>query len=224
MTKKKTFISWSGGKDSALALYELQQYEEYQPAGLITTVNLDYDRISIHGIRRSLLAKQAEALKLPLHEIPIPKDATNDIYISIMEKALKTFREKGLRAVMFGDLFLEDIRTYREEMMARVSLEGVFPLWSKNTTDLAHHMIDLGFKATIAVVDTQVLDEDFAGWEYDYDFLSALPKNIDPCGENGEFHTFVYDGPIFNQAIKFSKGEVVLRENRFSFCDFIPAP
>jgi uncharacterized protein (TIGR00290 family) len=222
MTKQKVLISWSGGKDSALALHNLLKEAEYHPVGLITTVNRDYDRVSIHGIRRSLLAQQATSITLPLHEVSIHKDASNEDYDSAMGNALAEKIKEGIKGVVFGDLFLEDIRDYREKMMSPWGLEGIFPLWGINTSKLAHQFIALGFKAKIAVVDTQLLDGDFAGCEYDHDFLKALPENIDPCGENGEFHTFVYDGPIFSHPINFKTGEVVFRENRFSFCDFFP--
>jgi uncharacterized protein (TIGR00290 family) len=219
---RKVLISWSGGKDSALALHYLLKEAEYLPVGLITTVNHDYDRVSIHGIRRRLLTQQALSINLPLHEVSIPKDASNEVYDTAMEKALEEKIEEGVKGVIFGDLFLEDIRDYRKKMMTRLGLKGIFPLWGMNTNELAHQFIALGFKAKIAMVDTQLLDGEFAGRKFDHNFLQDLPDNIDPCGENGEFHTFVYDGPIFSHPLNFKTGKVVFRENRFSFCDFLP--
>jgi len=219
--KPDILISWSGGKDCALALYDLLQDGAYQPVSLLTTLTEDYDRISMHGIRRSLLLQQADSLGLPLIEVLIPKDATNEIYAAKMEAVSLEQKKAGVDAVMFGDIFLEDVRDYRVQNLSRVGMEAVFPLWGVDTAALAHRFIELGFKAALAVVDSQVLDGKFADRDYDEKLLDDLPAGIDPCGENGEFHTFVHAGPLFHFPISFTKGEVVLRDNRFYFCDFI---
>ncbi len=218
--KKKILISWSGGKDSALAMYDIQQAREFQPIALITTINKDYNRISIHGIHRDILKQQAESLEIPLCEVNIPKNATNEIYESSMENTLQDFKDQGINEIMYGDIFLEDVREYRENLMTKMGMTGVYPLWGQDTKELANRFIGLGFKAIIAMVDSQLLDGKFAGRNYDHDFLNDIPEGIDPCGENGEFHTFFYDGPIFKKPIEFQQGKVVLRENRFYFCDF----
>src|SRR5215469_9524517 len=188
-------MSWSGGKDSCLALYELQKAQNYCTAALLTTVTRDYDRISMHGVRRILLEQQARALGLPLHEVFITKDATNEKYEEKMEEALSSYRDRGIDSIVFGDLFLEEIRAYRDQFLARHKMFGVYPLWMRPTTELIKEFIDLGFKAVITCVNGEVLDASFAGIMIDEDFLSALPTHVDPCGENGEFHSFVFDGP-----------------------------
>ncbi len=219
---KKTLLSWSGGKDSALSLYEIQKASDYSVAALLTTITEDYDRISMHGVRRVLLEWQAEALGLPLQKIYIPKDATNGVY----ESRLRAFLEAGLRAgidtVAFGDIFLEDLRQYREKNLAQLGLQGLFPIWKRDSHELASSFLELGFKAVVVCVDTSVLDASFAGRVFDEEFLRDLPGNVDPCGENGEFHSFVVDGPNFKQQIGHMLGEVV-RRDRFCFCDLLPA-
>ena len=220
-TKPQILISWSGGKDSAFALSELMQENNYEVAALLTTVTTEYDRISIHGIRRSILHRQAEATGIPFKEVTIPPKTTNEEYEARMITALEEAKSQGVETVMFGDIFLEDVRQYREDLMAKTKMKAIYPLWGQNTTELAHKFIDQGFKAKIAVVDSQVLDDAFVGREFDLEFLNQLPAGIDPCGENGEFHTFVYDGPIFKFPIAHQQGEIVFREERFYFCDFI---
>jgi uncharacterized protein (TIGR00290 family) len=219
--KKKLLLAWSGGKDSALALYELRKLPDVEIAALLTTVTEGYDRISMHGVRRKLLIEQAEALNLPLEEILIPQKCSNEIYEEQMRQALEKFRSEGISGAAFGDLFLRDIRSYRENRMSLIGMEALFPLWDKNTNDLAYEFIRLGFRAIVVCVDTEVLSGDFAGRDYDLDFIRDLPSGIDPCGENGEFHTFVYDGPIFGRPVEVQKGERVLRDNRFSYCDLV---
>lgn len=214
-------MSWSGGKDSCLALYEIQRTSLYRVAALLTTVTRDYDRISMHGVRRVLLERQAAALGLPLHEVFIAKDATNQEYEAKMEEALSPYRERGIESVVFGDLFLDEIRAYREQFLAQHRMRGLYPVWGRDTTELIRGFIGLGFKAVITCVDGKVLDASFAGMMLDDDFLSALPPHVDPCGENGEFHTFVFDGPIFREPVSFSAGEKVARDF-FWFCDLVP--
>ena len=218
---REVLMSWSGGKDSCLALYEIQKKREYQVSALLTTVTRDYDRISMHGVRRSLLELQAAALGFPLHEVFIAKDATNQEYELKMVEAFSQYQKKGIDQVAFGDLFLEDIRTYRDQFLARNNMRGIYPVWMRDTTQFVKEFIALGFKAVITCVNGEVLDPSFAGMMIDENFIRALPSNIDPCGENGEFHTFVFDGPTFNEAVRFSIGEKVLR-NSFWFCDLIP--
>ncbi len=217
--KDRILIAWSSGKDSALALYELQRAEDVEIAALLTTVTEGYDRISMHGVRRQLLVEQADALGYPLEIIEIPQNCPNEIYEQRMKQALEKHYQKGIRSAAFGDLFLEDIRKYREERMRLIGMRCQFPLWGKPTSELARQFIDLGFRAIVVCVDTNALSREFAGREYDMQLLHDLPKGVDPCAENGEFHTFVYDGPIFSRPIPVRRGEKILRDNRFYFCD-----
>jgi len=219
--REKVIVAWSGGKDSALALYEILKSDSYEVLELLTTVTKDYDRISIHGVRRVLLEQQAKALRIPLEEMFITKGASDAEYEGELLKTLKRHRDNGVLSVVFGDIFLEDVRKYREQILAKAGMNGIFPLWKKGTKELALKFINRGFKAIITSVDSNVLGKDFAGREYDEKFLSDLPANVDSCGENGEFHSFVYDGPIFCERIGFKKGEVVLRDNRFYYCDLL---
>lgn len=220
--REKAIVAWSGGKDSALALYEVLNSGSYEVLELLTTVTRDYDRISIHGVRRALVEQQANALGFPLEITFISKGASDAEYEKELLKALKRQRDSGASSVVFGDIFLEDVRKYRERLLAKVGINGILPLWKRDTQVLARQFINLGFKAIITSIDSTVLGKAFAGREYDEKFLSDLPANVDPCGENGEFHTFVYDGPIFHERVFFTKGEIVLRENRFYFCDLLP--
>ncbi len=219
--KRRMLLAWSGGKDCALALYELKQRPDVEVAALLTTVTEGDGRVSMHGVHRKLLAEQGEALKIPLEEIPIPRNCSNEIYEDRMRRVLERFGREGISEAAFGDLFLQDVRSYREERMARIGMKAIFPLWGLNTENLAGRFIQLGFRAVIACVDTQMLSREFAGREYDAAFLSDLPSGVDPCGENGEFHTFVYDGPIFHHPVQAIRGEKLLRDNRFYYCDWI---
>ena len=221
--REKVIVAWSGGKDSALALYEVLRSGGYEVLELLTTVAKDHARISIHGVRRVLLEQQAHALRIPLEEIFILKDASDAEYEGKLLETLKRHRDTSVSSVVFGDIFLEDVRKYREQVLAKAGMNGVFPLWKRDTNELSRAFTNLGFKAVITSVDSRVLGEDFAGREYDEKFLSDLPANVDPCGENGEFHSFVYDGPIFCERIGFKKGERSLRDNRFYSCDLLPA-
>jgi len=211
-------LSWSGGKDSAFALHTLRSSADFEPAGLLTTITADYDRISIHGVRRELLERQADAIGLPLRQVLIPKDCTNEIYEDRLGAVLREVQTDGIRHVAFGDLFLQDVRAYREKQMAALGLEAVFPVWGLDTAELAREMIRLGFKATLVCVDTEALDPAFAGRSFDEDLLRDLPAGVDPCGENGEFHTFVHAGPIFREPVEIKVGRVEGR-GRFWFRD-----
>jgi uncharacterized protein (TIGR00290 family) len=211
-------LSWSGGKDSAFALHTLRASTDFEPVALLTTITDEYDRISIHGVRRELLERQAEAIGLPLRQVLIPKDCTNEIYEDRLAAALREIQREGIRHVAFGDLFLQDIRAYREKQMAALGLEPVFPVWGLDTDELARELIRLGFKATLVCVDTEALDPVFAGRSFDEDLLRDLPAGVDPCGENGEFHTFVHAGPIFREPVGIRLGRVEER-GRFWFRD-----
>jgi uncharacterized protein (TIGR00290 family) len=209
---------WSGGKDSALALHALQQCSDVQITGLLTTITDEYDRISMHGVRRSLLVMQAEALGLPLHEVRIPPHCVNPIYESRMEQALRAQLAAGVRTVAFGDIFLQDLREYRERNLARLDMQAIFPLWKRDTRELARDFCQLGFRAIAVCIDPKKLDRSFAGRELTPQFFADLPADVDPCGENGEFHTFVFAGPVFGLPIEVQRGEIVDRQG-FTFCD-----
>lgn len=215
-------LSWSGGKDSALALHALAQDRRYRITGLLTSVNEHYGRISMHGVRETLLDAQAQNLGLPLHKLRLSERPSNEEYEQKMRLMLKDFKARGIHRVAFGDLFLEDIRQYRINQMHTLDMECLFPLWHRPTDMLAREFIALGFKAVLCCVDEQTLTSEFAGREYDEALLRDLPHNVDPCGENGEFHTFVYAGPVFRQPIAFTHGKCVRRDQRFYFCDLIP--
>jgi len=220
--RSKVIFSWSGGKDSSLALYEIQKSGKYEIRSLITTVTADYDRVSMHGLRTSLLEEQARNLDIPLQKVLISKNASNDEYESNFNEVLLKYKESGISQIVFGDLFLEEIKKYRENLLQKVDMECVFPIWKRDTTKLAYEFIDLGFKAITVCVDSEVLGEEFAGREFNEQFLNDLPEGIDPCGENGEFHTFVHYGPIFKKPINHRMGEIVLRDERFYYCDILP--
>lgn len=215
-------MSWSGGKDSALALYEILHAQDYRVAALVTTLTRDYDEISMHGVRRALLEQQAASLGIPLHQIQISKGASNTEYETKVGEAFSAYREQGVETVVFGDLFLEDIRAYREQLLDKLGMRCLFPVWRRDTRILIRSFLDLGFEAVVTSVDSNALDSSFAGRIIDEDFLKALPAHVDPCGENGEFHTFVFAGPIFKQRIRFRTGEVVLRDTHY-FCDLLEA-
>lgn len=214
-------VSWSGGKDSCLALYELQQAGAHRAAALLTTVTRDYDRVSMHGVRRVLLERQAESLGLPLRQVLISKGASNVEYEREMAEAFLEYREGGVDTVVFGDLFLEDVRAYREQFLARHHMRGLYPVWLRDTTEFIRKFIALGFKAVVTCVSGEALDGSFAGRMIDEEFLAALPPHVDPCGENGEFHSFVFAGPSFKEEVRFSVGERVFRDS-FWFCDLLP--
>ena len=220
--REKVLLSWSGGKDSAMALLTLQKAGTYEVVALLTTVTQGYDRISIHGVRRTLLERQAAALNLKLYQVTISKGTTNREYEAKIEVALRHYLGHGVRAVAFGDIFLEDLRNYRERNLSRLGMKGLFPIWKRDTGELVRAFIELGFKAVVVCVDIRVLDLSFVGQAINSDFLERLPAHVDPCGEHGEFHSFVYDGPLFKEPVQYSKGEVVVRGTHFGFCDLVP--
>jgi uncharacterized protein (TIGR00290 family) len=213
-------LSWSGGKDSALALWTLRR-QQREPEALITTVTESYDRISMHGVRRELLARQAEALGVPLVEVVIPPACVNEIYEARMVEAFAAAPLSDVEAVAFGDLFLEDVRAYREARLAGAGRRALFPLWGRDTTALARQFLEAGFEAVLVCIDPRALDPAFAGRRYDERLLAELPASVDACGENGEFHTFVYGGPIFAAPIACETGAIVERDG-FVFCDLTP--
>jgi len=219
--KEKILLSWSGGKDCSLAHYSIQETKTYEVAALLTTITDGYDRVSMHGVRRVLVEQQAESLGLPLVKVYIPQDSTDNDYEASMRKALLGYQNENINSVGFGDVFLEDLRKYREEKLAQIGMEAIFPLWKRDTAQLIRDFMDSGFKAVVTCVDSRVLDSSFVGRPIDDDFISSLPSHVDPNGENGEFHSFVIDGPIFKQKIDVSIGEVVLR-GPFCFCDLLP--
>jgi uncharacterized protein (TIGR00290 family) len=210
---------WSGGKDSAMALHALRQ-DNVPIAALLTTVTETYDRISMHGVRRELLVQQAQSIGLPLHEIRIPPQCINAIYEARMEEALRIYCDAGVRTVAFGDIFLEDLRAYREKNLAHIGMTAIFPIWKRDTRELIRDFHGANFRAITACVDPKVLDCSFAGRELDASFFRDLPPTVDLCGENGEFHTFVFDGPIFRKPIPVKAGEVVERDS-FIYCDLV---
>ena len=220
--KEKVLVSWSGGKDSALALHELRKNSNYEVAALLTTLTKNHDRVCMHDVPGILLEQQAESLGLALEKIFISENASNKEYESKMRKVLTKYRKAGVTSVVFGDVFLEELREYREERLSTIGMKGRFPLWNIDTATLACAFINLGFKALITSADSHLLDSIFVGRDFDEQFLSILPYNVDPCGENGEFHSFVYDGPIFQQPIPCTTGPVTLRENGFYYCDLVP--
>ncbi|MGA7193102.1 MAG: diphthine--ammonia ligase [Anaerolineales bacterium] len=219
---ENVLVSWSGGKDSAIALYEILKNQNYQISALLTTVTEGYDRISIHGVRRLLLERQVASLGFPLEEVFIPKNASNEEYETNMGRVLAKYKDSGVTSIVFGDIFLEDLRKYREDKLATLGMHCIFPIWKRDTRELARSLIVLGFKAITTCVDTNMLGRQFVGRVIDEQFLSELPATVDPCGENGEYHSFVYAGPIFKERVSYTLGEVVLRENRFWYCDLIP--
>ena len=220
-TRPLALLSWSGGKDSAMALHENMKSGSYEVVALLTTVTRDFDRVSMHGVRRTLLEMQGEAIGLPIEEVRIGRNASNEEYDSQMKAVLEKHKLTGVRDVLFGDLFLQEIRRYREERLAGIGMNAVFPIWKRETGALAHLFVDEGFRAIVCCIDPRFLDKEFCGMEFDGAFLSRLPPRVDPCGENGEFHTFVYDGPIFEDAIEVKVGEVILRDG-FYFADILP--
>ena len=216
-------LAWSGGKDSALALAALQADPAWRVVGLVTTITRDYDRISIHGVRRAVLEAQVDAVGLPLIEAVIPAAATNQVYEAAFAEALRQGRGRwpGLGHIAFGDLFLTDVRAYRESLLGRLGWSGVFPLWELDTESLARRFVAEGYRAILTCVDTALLDAEFAGRQFDRALLDELPPTVDPCGECGEFHTCVYDGPVLSRPLPLAAGARVLRDGRFEYCDVL---
>ena len=217
----KALLAWSSGKDSAWSLHVLRRQGDVEVVGLLTTVNEAFDRVAMHAVRRELLEAQARAAGVPLRAVPIPYPCPNEVYEAAMSSALAEARAAGIEAVAFGDLFLEDVRRYREERMAPTGLRPLFPLWGRPTRPLAEEMIDGGLRARLSCVDPRALDASFAGRSFDRELLSALPPEVDPCGERGEFHTFAFDGPMFSRPVPVTVGEVVTRDG-FVFADLLP--
>ena len=222
MPRPKLLLSWSSGKDSAWALRTLREQGRYEIAGLLTTLNSTHQRVAMHAVRERLLDLQAEAAGLPLWKIPLPWPCPNGVYESLMTGAMDRCRTEGITAIAYGDLFLEDIRAYREARHAGTGIEAVFPLWRRPTSELAAEMIREGLKAILTCVDPRLLPERFAGRDFDEALLTDLPGKVDPCGENGEFHTFAWDGPMFRNPVPVQRGEVVERDG-FVFADLLPA-
>jgi uncharacterized protein (TIGR00290 family) len=215
-------LAWSGGKDSTLALERLLGDPQWRVVALITTVTSGYERIAIHGVRRSILRDQVAGLGLPLIEAEIPPQATNEVYEAAFAQALQQARkhEPDIGDIAFGDLYLADVRAYREALLTRLGWRGVYPLWGEDTARLARHFISR-YRAILSCVDTQQLPAEFCGREFDAELLAELPPTCDPCGENGEFHTCVYAGPLWPQPLTLTRGERVLRENRFQYVDLL---
>lgn len=218
----KTYFNWSSGKDASLALYYLQQEPNYEIGKLVTIVNGHYNRVSMHGLRVSLLKQQSIELGIPLDIIKLPEDPTMVMYDDLMKSAIQGYKQEGFQHCAFGDVFLEDLRKYREEQLDTLGITYTFPLWKKDTKTLIKTFIEKGFKAIIICINSSKLDASFVGREIDESFLADLPDDVDPCGEYGEFHTFCYDGPIFKNPIKFEKGEKVFRKYEVKTADDEP--
>ncbi len=218
----RAVLAWSGGKDSAMALHHVRQSREYEVERLVTTITQDYDRVCMHGVRTTLLEQQSAALGLPLDKVCIWKGLAQEEYDAKMQAHMIRCRDRGIEAVIFGDIFLEDVRQYRERNLARVGMQAVFPLWHRDTAELGRAFVSAGFKAVITCVDLHALAPSFAGRDYDESFLADLPASADPCGERGEFHSFVHDGPVFREPVCFTRGRTVVREDRFCFLDLVP--
>jgi len=221
MSKRRSWVAWSSGKDSLWALHVLRQNDDIEVTGLLTTVTGDYQRVSMHGVREELLQAQAAALGLPLYRVVIPAWCSDEVYDQAMQAAMDDARRAGVTQVAFGDLFLESVRAYREERLGRIGMEACFPLWGRDTAALAREMIDGGLRARITCLDPSKVSRDLAGREYDLSLLEGLPESVDPCGENGEFHTFAYGGPGLARPLKVHLGEVVERAG-FVFADVLP--
>ena len=218
---ERILFCWSGGKDSAMALHALLQQRDVHVAGLLTTVTEGFERVSMHGVRRELLYRQARSIGLPLREVHIPPQCVNPIYEARMADAVLHFKQQGVLHVAFGDIFLEDLRVYREQKLLHAGMAALFPVWKIDTRELAERFIKDGFRAITACIDPKKLDKSFAGRELNEAFFQDLPPEVDQCGENGEFHTFVFDGPIFRSPIPVITGEIVERDS-FVFCDLLP--
>ncbi|MFT3936165.1 MAG: adenine nucleotide alpha hydrolase [Chitinophagaceae bacterium] len=234
MEKLKTYFNWSSGKDSALALHYLLQDKNYHVDHLLTSINSVHDRVSMHGLRRTLLEEQIRSIGIESSTIELPEQSSMEEYESIMQAAVIKLCHRGYKYAAFGDIFLEDLKKYREAQLEKMHLRAVFPLWKRDTRELLHEFVDLGFKAVVVCVNATLLEPSFAGRMIDKDFIRDLPKDVDPCGENGEFHSFCFDGPIFKAPVTFQIGEKIYREYQapdktsgeqnmgFWFCDLLP--
>lgn len=227
--KQKTFFNWSSGKDSALALYYLLRDENYNVGCLLTSVNSHYNRVTMHGLRTELLYKQIESIGIPGTTISLPAQPTNTEYEAIMKQKVEQLISEGYNTAAFGDIFLEDLKTYRENQLRPLGIKAIFPLWKKDTKQLLTEFINLGFKAITVCIDGTKLDKSFVGRIIDFDFINDLRESVDVCGENGEFHTFCFDGPIFKKPVLFTIGEAVYKEydnngikSGYWFCDLLP--
>lgn len=225
----KTYFNWSSGKDSALALQRLLQNPLYSVEYLLTTIHKPYQRVTMHGVRVELLLKQWESIGIAGGMIELPENPTNADYETLMVQKIIQLKHAGFQCAAFGDIFLEDLRQYRERLLQAVNISAVFPIWQKNSQRLADELIDGGFKAIVVCINADLMDKSFVGRVFDRDFVNNLPQGIDPCGENGEFHTFCFDAPFFKHPVEFSVGETVLKEYRnsktrsqFWFCDLLP--
>jgi uncharacterized protein (TIGR00290 family) len=242
MKQQQVYMNWSGGKDSALCLYKILQSASYKVNYLLTSVNAVHDRVSMHGVRRELLQLQAAAVDIPLRTIELPEQPGMQEYEQLMKHAVSELVRSGCTHAVFGDIFLEDLRAYREARLREIGVECIFPLWQKNTSELVKEFIAAGFRCIVVCVNDKYLDKSFCGREIDESFLNDLPNGVDPCGENGEFHSFVFEAPFFKNKICFEKGEVVFRQYKapssdddchtsshpaqagFYFCDLLPSP
>jgi uncharacterized protein (TIGR00290 family) len=223
MTRRpKVWLSWSSGKDSAWALHELRSSQDFEVTALLTTVNRAVNRVAMHAVREELLEVQAAAAGLPLVKVPIPSPCSNEDYEAAMGAAMARARSEGIFHVAFGDLFLEDIRRYREEKLQAVGMKPVFPVWGRDTTQLAREMVSGGLRAYLTCVDPRQLERKFAGRAFDLQLLDELPAGVDPCGEKGEFHSFAFAGPMFSRSIAVTQGEIMERDG-FIFADLLPA-
>lgn len=241
--EKKSVFNWSGGKDSALCLYQVLQQKNYIVEKLLTTLSGSNHRVSMHGVREELLEQQAAQIGLPLQKIYLPEQASMSSYNQLMEQAMRQLQQEGIEYALYGDINLEDLRLYREQQLQPLGMEPVFPLWGRNTAELVQEFIALGFKAVVVCINERLLDNSFAGRLLDDSFLQDLPPNVDPAGENGEFHTFVFDGPIFKAPVQYKLGEKVRKsytpaaspddnchqkeeqpsyDTAFCFCDLLP--
>ena len=218
---EKVLFSWSGGKDSAISLYEILKGEKYEIASLLTTITEDYDRVSLHGVPRILIEQQASSLGLPIEEVFIPRACSNEEYDSKIREVLARFKQNGISSVVYDDIFLEWVKKYREGNLSKLGMRGIFPIWGRDTAELTRSFLALGFQAIVICVNSKFMDESFVGRMLDEQFLAELPSSVDPGGENGEFHSFVFDGPIFKEKIACTLGERVLRESIY-FCDLLP--
>ena len=230
MAALKTYFNWSTGKDSALALYYLLRDKNYSIEHLLTSVNAHHDRVSMHGLRRKLLELQISALEIPHGTIELPEQPSMEEYETLMTRTVQHLKEQGFECAAFGDIFLEDLKQYREKQLSAFAIQTVFPLWKKDTTGLLKEFLSLGFKAIIVCVNAEVLDQSFAGRIIDEHFINDLPPGVDPCGEHGEFHSFCFDGPIFKNPMPFAVGTTIYREYKspntqektgFWFCDLL---
>lgn len=219
---RRVAVGWSGGKDSTLALYTALRELGVSSPVLVSTYSEEFGRVSMHGVRLELLERQAESLGLELVKVPLPNPCSDEDYQKRMLETLQGLKEMGIGEMVFGDIFLEDVRRYRERNLEQAGFRGVFPLWGVDTKALAQRFTELGFKAVVCCVDTAQAPQELIGMEYGPGLLERLPRNVDPCGERGEFHTFVYDGPLFKKPVRFTRGETVLRDNRFLYIDLVP--